>query len=82
MISKVARNEQAWAMAQRDGEASALAQGGVILPLVRHPRPLFRDVVAAIGVGFERHDWDPGALRREAGSSIWDMPGGALQAMI
>src|ERR1700761_2958930 len=30
--------------------------------------PLFRDVVAAIGIGFERQDWDPGVLRMEAGS--------------
>jgi hypothetical protein len=50
-----------------NGEASALAQSGIILPPVRHPMPLFRDVVAAIGVGFERHDWDPGVLQMEAG---------------
>ena len=40
-----------------------------ILPPVGHPMPLFRDVVAAIGIGFERQDWDPGVLRMEAGSS-------------
>ena len=56
-----------------DGEASALAQGGIILPPVRHPMLLFRDVVAAIGVGFERHDWDPGVLQMEAGDlPTWD----------
>jgi hypothetical protein len=56
-------------VSEPDGEASALAQGGIILPPVGHPMPLFRDVVAAIGIGFERQDWDPGVLRMEAGSS-------------
>jgi hypothetical protein len=35
--------------------------------------PLLRDVVAAIGVGFERHDWDPGVSRWRRGFPMWDL---------
>jgi hypothetical protein len=35
--------------------------------------PLLRDVVAAIGVGFERHDWDPGVLRWRRGFPMRDL---------
>ena len=42
-----------------DREASALAQGGVVLGPVRHPVPLLGDMVTASGIGFERHGRDP-----------------------
>ena len=38
-----------------DREASALAQGRVILRPIRDPVPLLRDAVTASGIGFEWH---------------------------
>jgi hypothetical protein len=39
-------------------KAAALAQSSVIFRPIRHPTPLPRDVVAAIGIELERHDED------------------------
>ena len=42
-------------LCEPDGEASALAQGRVILRPIRHPVPLLGDVVPESGIGFEWH---------------------------
>jgi len=46
-------------LSEPDREASALAQGRIVLRPVRHPMPLLRDVVTASSVGFEGHDRHP-----------------------
>src|SRR4051794_15346502 len=38
-----------------DRQAPTLAQGRIVLGPVRHPAPLFGDMVTAISIGFERH---------------------------
>jgi hypothetical protein len=45
-------------LGEPDGEASALAQGRIILSPIRDPVPLLRDAVTASGNGFEWHGRD------------------------
>ncbi len=42
-----------------NGQAAALSQGCIIGSRVRGPMPLLWDVVAALGIGFERHETYP-----------------------
>jgi hypothetical protein len=42
-------------LSEPDGEATALAQGRVILGPIRDPIPLLRNAVTASGIGFEWH---------------------------
>ena len=43
-----------------DRQAAALTQGCIVGRRVRGPMPLLWDVVATLGIGFERHDNHPG----------------------
>jgi len=42
-----------------DRQASAIAKRRFILPPVRHPMPLTRNVMTALGIKLERHDRPP-----------------------
>src|SRR4051812_13579584 len=50
-------------LGEPDRQAPALAQGSIVRGPVRHPAPLFRNVVTAIGIGLERHGGDPGSQK-------------------
>ena len=42
-----------------DRQASAIAKRRIIVPPVRHPMPLTRNVMMALGIKLERHDRPP-----------------------
>ncbi len=42
-----------------DREVSAIAKRRIIIPPARHPMPLTRNVLTALGVKLERHDSPP-----------------------
>jgi len=42
-----------------DRQASAMAKRRIIVPPVRHPTPLTRNVMTALGIKLERHDSPP-----------------------
>ena len=42
-----------------DRQAPAITQGCIILSPVRHPMPLTRNVMTALGIKLERHDRPP-----------------------
>ena len=42
-----------------DRQASAIAKRRIIVPPVRHPMPLTRNVMTALGVKLERYDRPP-----------------------
>ncbi len=46
-------------LGEPDGQATPLAERGVVFSPVRHPVPLFRDVVPAIGIRLERQSGCP-----------------------
>jgi hypothetical protein len=62
-------------LGEPDRQSGTLAQGSVIIRLVRDPLPLSRDVVATGSIGFERHGGHP--MARQGETSI--LPGGYHQ---
>ncbi len=42
-----------------DRQAPAMAKRRIIVPPVRHPTPLTRNVMTALGIKLERHDRPP-----------------------
>ncbi len=46
-------------LGETDRQASAIAKRRIIVPPVRHPMPLTRNVMTALGVKLERHDRPP-----------------------
>ena len=53
-------------LGEPDGQASPLAQGGVVLGLIFHPVPLLGDAVTASGIDLEWH----GRIRNQEGSVL------------
>jgi hypothetical protein len=46
-------------LGETDRQASAIAKRRIIVPPVRHPMPLTRNVMTALGVKLERYDRPP-----------------------